>query len=201
MFEKTRDQMNHWRWDNPHAFGDQVVRSNPQKTSSGKIKRIREGYSWYGSDDLRVKIQPPSCQQYKQRYFLAVGPLYRDEIINEDDSDENWAYPRVPSGGMSRPGDGNDNDDGKGEEEMQGSGKRTGEMKGVKDGQDEQKAAEDRNQMGKATEKENGKGKGKGKWNRHGKVKGIVKQTAEGESSQSDGKATWSKCNMTLRAN
>ena len=29
MFDKTRDQMNNWRWDNPHAFGDQVDRSNP----------------------------------------------------------------------------------------------------------------------------------------------------------------------------
>jgi len=34
MFDKTRDQMNNWRWDNPRAFGDQVDRSNPQTTSS-----------------------------------------------------------------------------------------------------------------------------------------------------------------------
>jgi len=39
MFDKTRDQMNNWRWDNPRAFGDQVNRSNPQATSSGKVKR------------------------------------------------------------------------------------------------------------------------------------------------------------------
>ena len=36
--DKTRDQMNNWRWDNPSAFGDQVDRSNPQTTSSGKEK-------------------------------------------------------------------------------------------------------------------------------------------------------------------
>jgi hypothetical protein len=29
MFDKTRDQMNNWIWDNPGAFGDQVDRSNP----------------------------------------------------------------------------------------------------------------------------------------------------------------------------
>jgi hypothetical protein len=30
MFDPTRDQMNNWKWDNPHAFGDQVDLSNPQ---------------------------------------------------------------------------------------------------------------------------------------------------------------------------
>jgi len=39
MFDKTRDQMNNWRWDNPHAFGDRVNHSNPQTTSSGNVKR------------------------------------------------------------------------------------------------------------------------------------------------------------------
>jgi hypothetical protein len=37
MFDKTHDQMNNWRWDNPHAFGDVVDRSNLQTTSSGKV--------------------------------------------------------------------------------------------------------------------------------------------------------------------
>jgi len=45
MFDKTRDQMNNWRCDNPHAFGDQVDRSNPQTTSSGKVKRTSERFS------------------------------------------------------------------------------------------------------------------------------------------------------------
>jgi len=65
MFDKTRDQMNNWRWDNPHAFGDQVDHSNPQTTSLGKVKRTGESFSWYGSDGLRAKIEPPSCRQYK----------------------------------------------------------------------------------------------------------------------------------------
>jgi len=56
MFDKTRDQMNNWRWDNPCAFGDQVDRSNPQTTSAGKVQRTGERFSWYGSDDLRAKI-------------------------------------------------------------------------------------------------------------------------------------------------
>ena len=34
MFDKTHDQMNNWRWDNPRAFGDQVDRSNPPTHSS-----------------------------------------------------------------------------------------------------------------------------------------------------------------------
>jgi hypothetical protein len=63
MFDKTCDQMNNWRWDNPHAFGDQVDPSNQQATSSGKVKRTGECFSWYGSDDLRAKIEPPNCQQ------------------------------------------------------------------------------------------------------------------------------------------
>jgi hypothetical protein len=64
MFDKTHDQMNNWRWDNPWCFRDQVDRSNPQTTSSGKVKRTGERFSWYGSDDLRAKIEPPSCRQY-----------------------------------------------------------------------------------------------------------------------------------------
>ena len=58
MFEKTRAQMNNWRWDNPLAFGDHVDRSNPQTTSSGKVKRTGKRFSWYSSDDLRAKIEP-----------------------------------------------------------------------------------------------------------------------------------------------
>jgi hypothetical protein len=89
MVEKTRHQMNIWRWDNPRAFGDQVDRSNPQTTSSGNVKRNCESFSWYGSDDLRIKIDPPSCRQYKAGDFLAIRPLNWDEIIDEEDDDEN----------------------------------------------------------------------------------------------------------------
>jgi len=45
MFDKTCDQMNNWRWDNPCAFGDQVNRSNPQTTSSGRVQRTSERFS------------------------------------------------------------------------------------------------------------------------------------------------------------
>jgi hypothetical protein len=75
MSDKTHHQMNNWRWDNPHAFGDQVDRSNPHTTSLGKVKRTGERFCWYGSDDLRAKIEPPSCRQYKPGDFLAVRPL------------------------------------------------------------------------------------------------------------------------------
>jgi hypothetical protein len=153
MFDKTRDQMNNWRWDNPRAFGDQVDCSNPQTTSSGKVRRTGEHFSWYGSDDLKATIEPPSCRQNKPGDFLAIRPLNWDEIIDEDDDDENWADPGAPSGGRIRPGDDNDNDDGKGEEDTQGGEKGTRKGKGTKD--------------------EKGKGKGKGKGN--GKGKGIVK--------------------------
>jgi len=153
MFDQTRDQMNNWRWDNPRAFGDQVDRSNPQTTSSGKVQRTGEHFSWSSSDDIRAKIEPPSCRQYKPGNFLAVRPLNWDEIIDKDDDDENWADPRAQSGGHSRPGDDNDNDDGEGEEDTQGGDTGTGKGKGTKDG----------------------KGKGKGKGMGNGKGKGIVK--------------------------
>jgi len=159
MFDKTRDQMNNWRWDNPRAFGDQVDRSNLQTTSSGKVKSTGERFSWYGSDDLRANIEPPSCRQYKPGDFLAVRPLNWDEIINEDDDDDNWADPGAPSGGRSHPGDGNNNDISESEEDTQGAEKGTGKGKGTKDGK--------------------GKGKGKGKGN--GKGKGIVKRTPGGD--------------------
>jgi len=162
MFDKTRDQMNNWRWDNPRAFGDQVDRSNPQTTSSEKVKHTCERFSWYGSDDLGAKIEPPSCRQYKPGDFLVVRPPNWDEIIDEDDDDDNWADPGAPSGGRSCPGDGNDNDNGESEEDMQGGEKGTGKGKGTKDGKGKGKVTED------------GKGKGKGNGKGNGKGKGIV---------------------------
>jgi len=153
IFDKTRDQMNNWRCDNPRAFKIQVNRSNPQTTSLGKVKRTGEHFSWYGSDDLRAKIEPPICRQYKPGDFLAVRRMNWDEIIDEDDDDENWADTGAPSGGRSRPGHDNDTDNGEGEEDTQCGANGTGKEKGTKDGK--------------------GKGKGKGKGN--GKVKGIVK--------------------------
>jgi len=153
MFDKTCNQMNNWRWDNPCAFGDQVDRSNPQTTSSGKVKRTGKHFSLHGSNDLRAIIKPPSCWQYKPGDLLAVRLLNWDEIIDEDDVDENCADPRALSSGMSRPGDGHDNDDGEGDEDTQGSAKGTGKGKGTTNGKGK----------GKATEDGKGKGKGKGK--------------------------------------
>jgi hypothetical protein len=158
MFDKTRNQMNNWRWDNPQAFGDQVDRSNPQTTGLGTVKRTDERFSWYGSHDLRAKIEPPSCRQYKPGDVLAVRPLNWDQITDEDDDDENWADPRGPSGGRSRPGEGNDNDDSEGEEDTQGGEKGTGKGKGTKDGKGKGKGTGN----GKATEEGNGKGNCKG---------------------------------------
>ena len=159
MVVTTRDQMNNWRWDNAHAFADELDRSNPQTTSSGQVKRNGECLCWYGSDDSRAKIELPSCWQYEPGNFLAVRPLNWDEMIEEDDMEENWADPGAPSSGTNRPGIGNDNDDGEGEDDMEGGEKGTGEGKGTKDGK--------------------GKGKGKGKGN--GKGKGIFKQTPGGD--------------------
>jgi hypothetical protein len=102
IFDKTRDQMNNWRWDNPRAFGDQVARTNPQITSTGMVKRTGEHFYWYGSDDLRAKIEPTSCLLYEPGEILAVGPPNWDEIIDQDDEDDNWADPGEPSGGRCR---------------------------------------------------------------------------------------------------
>jgi len=137
----------------PRAFGDQVDRSNQQTSSSGKVKRTGEHFSWYGSDNLRANIEQPSCRQYKPGDFLAIRPLNWNEIIDEDDDDENWADPGASSSGWSRPSHDTHNDDGEGEEDMQGGEKGTGKGKGTK----------------------NGKGKGKGKGKGNGKGKGIVK--------------------------
>jgi len=81
MLDETRNQMNNWRWDNPHAFGDQLDRSNPQATSLGKVKRTSEHFSWYGSDVLQAKIELRSCLEYMPRNILAVRPLIWEEII------------------------------------------------------------------------------------------------------------------------
>jgi hypothetical protein len=155
MVDKTRDQMNNWRWDNTHAIGDEVDRSNPQTTSSGKVKCTGERFSWYGGDDLWAKIVPTSCRQYNPGDFLSVRPLNWDVIMDvDDDDDENWVDPGAPSDGRSRPGDGNDNDNGEGKEDTQGGEKGTGKGKGTKDGK------------GKVMGKGKGNGKGKGVLNK-----------------------------------
>ena len=162
MFDKTRDQINNWRWENPRVFGDQVDRSNPQATSSQKVKRTGERFSWYCSDDLMAKIEPPSCRQYKPGNFLAVRPLHWEHIIDKDDDDEKWADPGAPSGGRSPHGDAIDNHDGEGEEDMQGGEKGTGKGKGTQDG----------------------KGEGKGNGTGNGKGKGIVKLYEAGSDTE-----------------
>jgi len=173
--------MNHWRCHNHRAFGDQVDCTNPQETSLSIAQRSSEHFCWYVSNDLRAKIERPSCLQYKLGDFLAGKPLNWKEISNDDEDDENWADLWVPSSGRSRPGDGIDNDHCEGEEKTQGGEKGTGKGKETKDGK--------RNRMGNRKGKGSRKGKGqwkaiengkrKGMWN--GTGKGIVKQTLGGD--------------------
>ena len=121
--------MNNYKWDCPHAFGNQVNFSNPQTTSLGNVKRTGEWFSWYCSDDFRAKIQPPSSRQYKPGDFLAVRQLNRDVIIDKDVDDETSVDPGTPSCGRTHPGDSNDNDESYGEYDMQGREKVTGKEK------------------------------------------------------------------------
>jgi len=162
LLDPIRDEMKNWRWDNPRAFGDQIDRSNPQATSSVKVKCTGEHFSWYSSEDLRAKIEPQSCRQYKPGDFLPVRPPNWDEIIDKDNDDDDWADPGASSRGRSHPGDGNDNDDGESEEDTQGGEKGSGKGKGTKDGKGKGKATED------------GKGKWKGNGKGNCKAKGIV---------------------------
>jgi len=161
--------MNNWRWDNPHAFGDQIDRYNPPTTSSGKAKHTGEHSSWYGSDDPQAMIEPPSYRQCKPGHFLAVRPLNWVEIIDDDDHDANWAHAGAPCSEWSCHGHGNDNEDGTGEEGMQGVEKWTGQGKGMKDGK------------GKGTWKGKTTVEGKGKGKGNGKGKGMVIQTPGGD--------------------
>jgi hypothetical protein len=171
MFNKLRSQMINWRWDSTGAFRDHVHRSSPETTSSEKVKRTAECFSRYGSDDLRGKIQLPSCRQYKPDDFLAIRPPIGDEIVDKDDDDENGEGPRAPSSGRSRPGDVNENDNGEGQEYTQGGEKGTRKWKGTKN--------------------RNGKGMGEGKGNDKGK--GIVKQTPGGDDISRAVALQWQK--------
>jgi len=89
---------------------------------------------------------------------LAVEPLNWAEMIEEDDEHENWVDPGAPTSGRSLPRDGNDNDNGDGEEDMQGREKGTGKAKDTPAGKRNGKG--NGQWKGKATEKEKGKGKG-----------------------------------------
>ena len=61
---------------------------------------------------------------------MAVRTLNWDEIIDANDQNEKWEDPGAPSSGRSRPSYGNDNYDGEGEEDTQGSERGTGKEKG-----------------------------------------------------------------------
>jgi hypothetical protein len=147
MFDKTRDQIKNWWWDNPRTFGGQVDCSNLQTNSSGKRKCTGESFTLYGSNDYKSKIEPPSCQQCEPGDILASRPLNWDEIIDEDDVDDNWAEPGAPSGGRSHLGNGNGNDDGEGEEHTQGGEKWTG-----KERQQRMRLQQDVNRAGSHTQ-------------------------------------------------
>jgi len=108
--------------------------------------------------------EPPSGWQFKPGHFLPIRPLKWDEIIDKDNDDEYWVEPGAPSSGRCLPGDGNDNDAGKGEENTQGGENGTGKENGTNH----------LTWQGKATEDRKGQGKGKGKAN--GKGARIVKQ-------------------------
>ena len=137
--------------------------------SSGKVKCTGKRFSWYPSDHLRLKIEKPSCQQYKPGDIMAVRPLNWDKIIHKENDDEHWADPRMRSEGRSLSDDGNGDDDGTGEEDMPGGETGSGNGEGTKDGKGKGK--------GKGKAMEEGKGKGK----RNGKGKGIVKDTPGGD--------------------
>jgi hypothetical protein len=116
-------------------------------------------------------VEPPFCRQYKPGDSLAVRPLNLEEIIDEENEDENCADVGAPSGGSSRPSDGNDNDNVKGEENTQGGEKGTGTEKGTYDGKGNGK------RIGKGNGKSMEEGKGKG----NGEGTGIGKHTTTGD--------------------
>ena len=208
-FDKTCDQMNNGRWHNPSAFGDQVDHCNPQMTSSWKDKPTGEHCSWYSSDDPTAKIEPPSCRQYTPDNFLAVRPLYCDEIFNEDDGDENCTVLGAPSGGRCRTDDRNDNDADQGEGHTQGGEKGMGNRKGARNGKRKWKATEDgkgkrkprEEWKGNGNRNRNGNGNRNRNGNRNGNGKCIVEQTLRGETWQRGGNATGCKGNGTRTAN
>ena len=119
-----------------------------------------ERFSWYSSDDLREKIDPPSCRQYTRRIFLAIRPPYWDEIIDGVEDNDNWADPEWPITGMTLPSHGNEIDDGEGQEDWQGGENGTAIRQGTKDG--------------KTKWKWKGMGNGKGK--------GIIQQISGGDA-------------------
>jgi len=102
-----------------------------------------------------------------------MSPLNWVEIILKNDDAENWADPIVPSSGWRRPGQGKDNDDGKGEEVTQGR-----EI-GIGDGLETRIGRRNRRRLrtgrGEAKAMEDGNGNRMGKWKGNGKGCGIVK--------------------------
>ena len=170
MSDETCDQINNSRWDNPRALGDQVDCSYMYTTSSEKVKCTCEHFCWYGSNDLRAKIEPQSCRQYKPGDKLATRPLNWDGIIDEDGDDDKWVDPGVLSCGRSRPGNGNENDDGESEDNMQGGekGRGHGQEQWIVRGKGRQL------RMGRA------KGRGRGRQQRKGRVRGRGRETVKG---------------------
>jgi len=164
--------MNNWRWDNPCAVRDQFNCSNPQSTSSEKDKCTSEHCGWDCSNDLRALVETPRYQQYKPGNFLSVSPLNLDEIISKLNNRQICADPRARCCGNSRPGDGNENDNCKCEEDTQGCANGTGKGKWTPDRKRKEKATEYRTGQWKGNRKAMEEEKGKEKANVKGK--GIV---------------------------
>jgi len=102
-----------------------------------------------------------------------------DTIIDEDDNTENCADPGPLSSGRSHPGDGNVNEDGEGEQDIQGTQIGTGKRKRTRDVKGKWRAPEHqqetRNWKGMATEDR------QRNWNGNGIEKCIVKQLSGGD--------------------
>lgn len=114
MFDKTHNQINSCGWDKSCALGDEVDHTILGTTRPWKDYWTGEHFSGYCRDKLRVRSELPCCGQYKPGNLLVIGPLNQIEIIDDDDNHESLAVPGAPSGGGSRPGDGNDNDNNEG---------------------------------------------------------------------------------------
>jgi hypothetical protein len=133
MFNISRHELNNWRWDRPSALGDEVIRSNPQKTRLVKLNLAGEHFSSYGSGELMATVEQPACRLCKRGDFFAIRRLNRDQAIANDDDDENCGGPEMPSCVLSHPGHKDGNDDGNGEEGMPGGVTGTRNGRGRKD--------------------------------------------------------------------
>ncbi|KAF8251980.1 hypothetical protein K440DRAFT_636636 [Wilcoxina mikolae CBS 423.85] len=112
IYDRTRDQMNSWRWDNPRTFGDQVDRFTQENIKSGKVKgnNCEDGNNDSDVDsgkgkgkEVEKKMYPEKKGKETKSERLKCSNKLPQSVAKAIDSDESDLCGSDPSGYTTAP--------------------------------------------------------------------------------------------------